>query len=141
MKIKREDDAEQDQKPRIGIVADISSSARRALELEKQRYPGASAWAPDEEHLFKTLFQRAERPLLPAHWDVDLRGIPVQDSIFAAEGADADADADAGGAVVYSRSGKDYQGISFSPLPAHTLLTSHTFLNRLPFPKPKRKIE
>ncbi|OAA32441.1 hypothetical protein AAL_01773 [Moelleriella libera RCEF 2490] len=107
MKIKREDDADQDQKPRIGIVADVSASARRALELEKQRYPGASAWAPDEEHLFKTLFQRAERPLLPAHWDVDLRGIPVQDSIFAAEGADADAAA--GGAVVYSRSGKDYQ--------------------------------
>ncbi|OAQ68913.1 hypothetical protein VFPPC_13756 [Pochonia chlamydosporia 170] len=52
------------------------------LEEEKRSYPGASTWAEEEEQLFEILFKRGDIPLVPAHWDVDFRGIPVVESIF-----------------------------------------------------------
>ncbi|KAG6044810.1 hypothetical protein E4U17_000381, partial [Claviceps sp. LM77 group G4] len=85
------------------------------LELEKKRYPGASTWAPAEEHLFEILFQRAERAILPGHWEVDFRGIPMLDTIFSTINHDDDDDDNGSSksrhsrSVVYSRSGNDFQ--------------------------------
>ncbi|ODA77964.1 hypothetical protein RJ55_06567 [Drechmeria coniospora] len=55
------------------------------LESEKRRYPGASTWAAAEERLFEILFLRQDLPLLPPHWDVDFRGVPMVESIFQAQ--------------------------------------------------------
>ncbi|KAG5949789.1 hypothetical protein E4U53_005757, partial [Claviceps sorghi] len=82
----------------------LASETRLELELEKKRYPGASTWAADEERLFEILFQRAERPILPGHWEVDFRGIPMLDTVFS-----LDDDKPDGRPIVYSRSGKDFQ--------------------------------
>ncbi|KHN97056.1 uncharacterized protein MAM_05165 [Metarhizium album ARSEF 1941] len=71
---------------------------RLELEEEKRSYPGASTWAEEEEKLFELLFQRAHIPLLPAHWHVDFRGIPVVDSIFSPS--------DEVPSIIYSRSTK-----------------------------------
>ncbi|KAJ6780663.1 hypothetical protein PWT90_01323 [Aphanocladium album] len=54
------------------------------LELEKSRYPGASTWAPEEEHLFELLFCRQDLPILPLHWELDLSGVPISGTNFAA---------------------------------------------------------
>ncbi|KAG6064638.1 hypothetical protein E4U32_008237 [Claviceps aff. humidiphila group G2b] len=81
------------------------------LELEKKRYPGASTWAPAEEHLFEILFQRAERAILPGHWEVDFRGIPMLDTVFSTNDDDDDGSRknDLTRSIVYSRSGNDFQ--------------------------------
>ncbi|CAG7564100.1 unnamed protein product [Fusarium equiseti] len=52
------------------------------MKQEKKRYPGASSWAPAEERLFEILFMRQDLPMLPTTWDVDLRGIPISETIF-----------------------------------------------------------
>ncbi|KAF5673814.1 hypothetical protein FHETE_3201 [Fusarium heterosporum] len=52
------------------------------MKLEKERYPGASSWAPAEERLFEILFKRQDLPMLPTTWDVDLRGVPISDVVF-----------------------------------------------------------
>ncbi|KAF4994456.1 hypothetical protein FGRMN_5786 [Fusarium graminum] len=52
------------------------------MKLEKERYPGASSWAPAEERLFEILFMRQDLPMLPTTWDVDLRGVPISDVVF-----------------------------------------------------------
>jgi hypothetical protein len=52
------------------------------MKLEKERYPGASSWAPAEERLFEILFMRQDLPMLPTTWDVDLRGVPISDIVF-----------------------------------------------------------
>ncbi|KAM0231083.1 hypothetical protein ACHAP5_011179 [Fusarium lateritium] len=52
------------------------------MNLEKERYPGASSWAPAEERLFEILFMRQDLPMLPTTWDVDLRGVPISDVVF-----------------------------------------------------------
>ncbi|KAG5974951.1 hypothetical protein E4U55_007963 [Claviceps digitariae] len=88
----------------------LASQTQLELELEKKRYPGASTWAPDEERLFEILFQRAERPIVPGHWEVDFRGIPVLDSVFSID----DDGKDESRAIVYSRSGKDFQDLTSS---------------------------
>lgn len=85
----------------------LQTETQLELELEKKRYPGASTWAPDEEQLFEILFQRAERAILPGHWEVDFRGIPMLDTVFSMN--------DDIRPIVYSRSGKDFQGISSPP--------------------------
>ncbi|KAG6009120.1 hypothetical protein E4U21_003189 [Claviceps maximensis] len=82
----------------------LASQTQPELEIEKKRYPGASTWASDEERLFEILFQRAERPVLPGHWEVDFRGIPMLDTVFSMND-----DSDDSRSVVYSRSGKDFQ--------------------------------
>lgn len=79
----------------------LQTETQLELELEKKRYPGASTWAPDEEQLFEILFQRAERAILPGHWEVDFRGIPMLDTVFSMN--------DDIRPIVYSRSGKDFQ--------------------------------
>ncbi|RSL53127.1 hypothetical protein CEP51_014942 [Fusarium floridanum] len=57
-------------------------SLEQEMKLEKERYPGASGWAPAEERLFEILFMRQDLPMLPPTWDVDLRGVPLSDVIF-----------------------------------------------------------
>ncbi|KAM0563336.1 hypothetical protein ACHAPJ_001054 [Fusarium lateritium] len=52
------------------------------MKEEKQRYPGASSWAPAEERLFEILFMRQDLPMLPTTWDIDLRGVPISDVVF-----------------------------------------------------------
>lgn len=52
------------------------------MQLEKEYYPGAKSWAPDEERLFETLFRRQDLPMLPPNWDVDFSGVPISDMIF-----------------------------------------------------------
>lgn len=81
-------------------AADVSLGEE--LEMEKQRYPGASTWAKDEERLFEVLFLRQDLPLLPAHWDVDFRGVPMVDSIFQTS--------DEFPPIVYAHSTKEFQG-------------------------------
>lgn len=51
--------------------------------MELERYPGAPTWAPEEKILFERLFMREELPILPGHWEVDLRGIPIAADNFA----------------------------------------------------------
>ncbi|KAF4450905.1 hypothetical protein F53441_6044 [Fusarium austroafricanum] len=57
-------------------------SMEEEMKQEKERYPGASSWAPAEERLFEILFMRQDLPMLPTTWDVDLRGIPISDVVF-----------------------------------------------------------
>lgn len=94
-----------DQGYESSVDAPVTAAAdlRLELEQEKRSYPGASTWADEEEKLFEILFQRADIPLLPAHWHVDFRGIPVVDSIFSA--------GDGVPSIIYSRSmKKEFQG-------------------------------
>ncbi|KAF5026699.1 hypothetical protein F66182_1206 [Fusarium sp. NRRL 66182] len=52
------------------------------MNHEKERYPGASSWAPAEERLFEILYMRQDLPMLPTTWDIDLRGVPISDIVF-----------------------------------------------------------
>lgn len=58
-------------------------SLLQQMELEKSRYPGATTWAPEEAHLFEMLYLRQDLPILPAHWELDLRGVPISETNFA----------------------------------------------------------
>lgn len=68
---------------------------------EKKLFPGSDSWAPDEERLFQVLFMRQYSPLMPPHWSVDFRGIPLPDILFATSEVDLP--------VVYSQSGRDFR--------------------------------
>ncbi|KAF5696077.1 hypothetical protein FGLOB1_13793 [Fusarium globosum] len=59
-----------------------SNTMEELMKLEKERYPGASTWAPAEERLFEILYMRQDLPMLPTTWDVDLRGVPISDIVF-----------------------------------------------------------
>lgn len=63
-------------------LQEAETSLRDMLDSEKALYPGASNWALGEERLFEILFLRQELPLLPSHWDMAFRGVPMMDSIF-----------------------------------------------------------
>ncbi|KAL6809467.1 hypothetical protein GGI42DRAFT_340584 [Trichoderma sp. SZMC 28013] len=53
-----------------------------SMETEKRRYLGSQRWNELEERLFEILFLRQEIPLLPLHWEVDFRGVPVSGDLF-----------------------------------------------------------
>ncbi|KAH0524887.1 hypothetical protein TsFJ059_007335 [Trichoderma semiorbis] len=53
-----------------------------SMEEEKRRYLGSQRWNGLEERLFEILFLRQEIPLLPLHWEVDFRGVPVSGDLF-----------------------------------------------------------
>ncbi|KAH7319915.1 hypothetical protein B0I35DRAFT_430139 [Stachybotrys elegans] len=55
---------------------------------EKKLFPEASTWAPDEEKLFEILFLRAYRPLLPYHWELDFRGVPMPGLVYSTSDED-----------------------------------------------------
>lgn len=61
----------------------LQPTLREQLSMELERYPGAPTWAPEEQILFERLFMREELPILPGHWEVDLRGIPIAADNFA----------------------------------------------------------
>ncbi|OAA77001.1 hypothetical protein LEL_06685 [Akanthomyces lecanii RCEF 1005] len=65
------------------VPADDMLTLRQRLEIEKARYPGARTWAPDEARLFELLFFRQELAILPSHWGIDLRGVPISSVNFA----------------------------------------------------------
>ncbi|UNI13466.1 hypothetical protein JDV02_000209 [Purpureocillium takamizusanense] len=73
----------------------------RQMENEKQLYPGASTWAAPEEKLFEILFLRQDLPMLPAHWDVDFRGVPMADSVFQTSNDYSP--------IIYSHSSKEFR--------------------------------
>lgn len=89
------------------------------MKLEKERYPGASSWAPAEERLFEILFMRQDLPMLPTTWDVDLRGVPISDVVFKTT--------DEFPPIIYAHS-KDFRG-KFHPntkVHTYTTLTVHS---------------
>jgi hypothetical protein len=55
---------------------------------EKKLFPGSENWTEGEERLFQKLFMRQYSPLLPLHWGMDFRGIPVPDILFATSDED-----------------------------------------------------
>lgn len=70
----------------VGLGGVSPLTLQQQLEIEKKVYPGAKTWAPREELLFERLFMRQELAMLPAHWNVDFRDVPIGDATFAVEG-------------------------------------------------------
>ncbi|KKO99354.1 hypothetical protein THAR02_08539 [Trichoderma harzianum] len=60
----------------------VYSTILDSMEEEKRRYLGSQRWNGIEERLFEILFLRQEIPLLPLHWEVDFRGVPVSGDLF-----------------------------------------------------------
>ncbi|KAL6802318.1 hypothetical protein J3E68DRAFT_435137 [Trichoderma sp. SZMC 28012] len=60
----------------------VYSTILDSMEEEKRRYLGSQRWNRLEERLFEILFLRQEIPLLPLHWEVDFRGVPVSGDLF-----------------------------------------------------------
>ncbi|EHK24891.1 uncharacterized protein TRIVIDRAFT_54591 [Trichoderma virens Gv29-8] len=52
------------------------------METEKRRYLGNHQLNELEERLFEILFLRQEIPLLPLHWGVDFRAVPMSGDLF-----------------------------------------------------------
>ncbi|KAK2046511.1 hypothetical protein LZ31DRAFT_552196 [Colletotrichum somersetense] len=71
------------------------------MDEERKLFPGSDNWAEDEHRLFRILYMRQYSPLLPSHWDMDFRGIPIPDILFASS--------DAHPPVINSRSGNDFK--------------------------------
>lgn len=69
---------------------------------EKKLFPNSHMWAAGEERLFQLLFMRQYSPLMPVHWHVDFRGIPVPGILFATSEVDRP--------VVYSQLEQDFRG-------------------------------
>lgn len=65
--------------------ADVEHSRlqlQHEMEIERQRFTGASNWAPAEERLFELLYMREQLPMMPRHWQYDFQGVPFQDHVF-----------------------------------------------------------
>lgn len=60
----------------------MAKSIEEQMEEAKAMYPGSKEWAKDEERLFEVLYLRQDIPMLPRHWIVDFRGIPIPEEIF-----------------------------------------------------------
>lgn len=82
---------------------------RGLLDDEKALYPAASTWAAAEERLFEILFLRQCLPLLPSHWAMDFRGLPMPGSVFRK--------LDDYPPVVYPHSPREFRGERAKPLP------------------------
>ncbi|PTB42946.1 hypothetical protein M441DRAFT_135699 [Trichoderma asperellum CBS 433.97] len=52
------------------------------MQMAKRNYLGGLEWAKAEEQLFEILFLRQDIPLLPLHWEVDFRGVPISGDCF-----------------------------------------------------------
>ncbi|PKS09055.1 hypothetical protein jhhlp_003668 [Lomentospora prolificans] len=81
------------------VELELEADRYEEMMQEKALFPGSDDWAPDEEELFRILFMRQYSPLLPSHWGLDFRGIPVPDILFATSEVDEP--------VVYSSSNQD----------------------------------
>lgn len=73
---------------------------REEMEKEKSMFPGALTWAQGEAKLFEVLFMRQYIPILPSHWGVDFRALPMSNCFSTPDGADS---------VIYAH-GKEFQG-------------------------------
>lgn len=86
-----------------------TSELRHSLDIdevmaeERRKFPGSQNWADDEAALFRILFLREHRALMPREWAMDFRGIPVPETLFA--------QTDLYHPVIYSRSGNDFRGM------------------------------
>ncbi|KAK0391303.1 hypothetical protein NLU13_0804 [Sarocladium strictum] len=63
-------------------LEEARAQLKRQMEAERQRFSGASHWAPAEERLFELLFMREHLALMPRHWGYDFQGVPFQDHVF-----------------------------------------------------------
>jgi hypothetical protein len=80
----------------------LEQSRFEEMEKEKLLFPGSHEWAADEDRLFELLFMRQFMPLLPSHWDIDFRSIPIPDILFATSDIDRP--------VIYSSSENQFKG-------------------------------
>ncbi|KAH7375776.1 hypothetical protein B0T11DRAFT_323757 [Plectosphaerella cucumerina] len=71
------------------------------MHQERALVPGSQEWADDEEKVFRILFLREFNPLLPRHWSMDFRGIPIPSQLFS--------QTDGCQPVIYSRAGNDFK--------------------------------
>ncbi|KAF4126540.1 hypothetical protein GMORB2_0276 [Geosmithia morbida] len=62
---------------------DSALTLRERMEKAKELYPGSKDWAHDEARLFEILYLRQDLPMLPSHWNIDFRGFPIPENIFA----------------------------------------------------------
>ncbi|UKZ59607.1 uncharacterized protein TrAtP1_000908 [Trichoderma atroviride] len=60
----------------------VSNRTLADMQMAKRNYLGRLEWAKGEEQLFEILFLRQDIPLLPLHWEVDFRGIPISGDCF-----------------------------------------------------------
>ncbi|ROT39441.1 hypothetical protein SODALDRAFT_310937 [Sodiomyces alkalinus F11] len=72
-----------------------------STEDEKRLFPASRTWADDELRLFEILYMRGYSPLLPKNWDMDFRGIPMPDILFAT--------AEIHQPIISSRSGNNFR--------------------------------
>lgn len=91
------------------VEKEMEADRFEEMREEKKLFPGSDEWARDEERLFQLLFMRQYSPLMPPHWSVDFRGIPLPDILFATSEVDRP--------VVYSQSGQDFRGKEPAPSP------------------------
>ncbi|KAM0321689.1 hypothetical protein ACHAQA_009928 [Verticillium albo-atrum] len=68
---------------------------------EKKLFPGSTAWAEDELHLFEILYMRQYSPLLPRQWDMNFRGIPIPGVLFSTSDIEKP--------VIFSQSDNDFK--------------------------------
>ncbi|OHE94304.1 hypothetical protein CORC01_10351 [Colletotrichum orchidophilum] len=71
------------------------------MDEERKLFPGSDSWTDEELRLFQILYMRQYSPLLPSHWDMDFRGIPIPDVLFASS--------DAHPPIINSRCGNDFK--------------------------------
>ncbi|SPN97678.1 uncharacterized protein DNG_01191 [Cephalotrichum gorgonifer] len=83
------------------VEREMEADRYEEMMEEKKLFPGSEEWSPDEERLFQLLFMRQYIPLMPPHWSVDFRGIPLPKILFATSEVDR--------AVIYSQSERDFR--------------------------------
>lgn len=64
------------------VVEMVEISMEERMRMAKKRYPGAKDWARDEERLFEIMFSRQDLPMMPSHWSIDFRGVPLTERVF-----------------------------------------------------------
>lgn len=60
----------------------VSNRTLADMQMAKRNYLGRLEWAKAEDQLFEILFLRQDIPLLPLHWEVDFRGVPISGDCF-----------------------------------------------------------
>lgn len=70
-------DEDDDLEPAEQDATNYEMDLKKEMQREKSLYPGAKTWAAEEEKLFELLFMRQSLPILPAHWEVDFRNVPI----------------------------------------------------------------
>lgn len=84
--------------------SDHEPSLSERMEQAKKLYPGFKEWAKDEERLFEILYLRQDIPMLPSNWNIDFRGFPIPENVFATS--------DEHSPIVYAHSTSGSKGFS-----------------------------